>query len=629
MKGLRLSVLTILCVVLVLGVSFSFAQKKYGEAPMLAELVKAGKLPPVEKRLPDEPMVLGEGVEIPKGDVKLEVGQYGGTLRIAAPGTFGGGEWWALSRENLLNQPGLGVPGEKPGGNILKGYEASKDGKTFTLYMRKGMKWSDGQPLTTEDVRFCFEDVWMNEKLTPVFPAYFTIGGKRPKLEIIDTYTYRLTFPEPYGLFPYQLSLRWRTWDGMGLLPKHYLKQFHIKYTPLEKMKPLLDKQGLGEEWWRLFEFYSFRSGTITGEVGCPTLTAWVLVDKPQAGVSILERNPYYFKVDMAGNQLPYIDKIRWEMVARPEMIPMKIFAGEIDLARQSVSGKDIVLFKENEEKGGYRAVLLKFHCPVPILFNYSHPEKEWRDIVSDVRFRRALNLAINRDEIIDSVYFGLASPSTIIPSEYNPEKANRILDEMGLDKRDAEGWRLRPDGKRMELYIESSAPATDFVPLIELVVDYWKKLGLYTTMKVITPELLSTRISANEVRVLITNWWDLPVALHNYSMTEYNVLLDMSKLGAGCQQWYASGGKAGFEPPGDLKRVYTLFDEVKTSTSPEEMVKKFDEWVKSVTDNLFMMPPVEDVMIPLVVNKNIGNVPDKGYQIVANFAGELFFFRR
>ena len=139
--------------------SISFAQKKYNEAPMLADLVKQGKLPPVEQRLPEEPLVYKEGVEIPVGHVKLEIGKYGGTLRVVNPGTPGGGEWWAISREPLLNQPGLGQPGKKQDGNVFKNFDMSKDAKTFTFYLRKGMKWSDGEPVTTEDVKFAYEDV--------------------------------------------------------------------------------------------------------------------------------------------------------------------------------------------------------------------------------------------------------------------------------------------------------------------------------------------------------------------------------------------------------------------------------------------------------------------------------------
>ncbi|MBM7582480.1 peptide/nickel transport system substrate-binding protein [Caldicoprobacter guelmensis] len=604
----------------------------FKEAPMLAQLVKEGKLPPVKERLPEEPLVYVEGTEVPVDNLpKLEIGKYGGTLRIVNPGSPGGGEWWAISREPLLNQPGFGTPGEKPVGNVLKDFDMSEDGKVFTFYMRKGLKWSDGHPVTTEDVRFAYEDVLLNEELTPVFPTWLANPDGTPcELEIVDEYTFRIKFKEPYALFPYTLSLHWQTWDSGPLLqPSHYMKKFHIKYTPLEELKPLLEENGLGEnEWYRLYSLYSWGGGALEKtRIGCPTLAPYMLVDMPSAQVAILRRNPYYWKVDAAGNQLPYIDEIRADTVTTVDMLPMKIMGGEVDLARQAVSITEVALYKENEKKGGYRVIPLKFHCPIPITFNYSNPDPVWREIVWDTRFRQALNLAINREEIIDAVYHGFASPSKITPSEYDPEKANQLLDSMGLDKRDSEGWRLRPDGKRMELLIETSAPATDFIPMIELLVEYWKNIGIYTTMKQVESSLLSSRVQANETQVIVSSWFDLPVAQGNPYMLEWVFLNDRYKVSDGFHKWYTRFGKEGIEPPDSLKPVFELYRKIRASESFEEIGTYMDEWEKAMHDSLFLIVPVEDVMIPLIVSNRIKNVPEKGYQIMANFAGEVLFY--
>jgi len=612
--------------------SIAFSQKKYNEAPMLADLVKQGKLPPVEQRLPEEPLVYKEGVEIPVGDVKLEIGKYGGTLRVVNPGTPGGGEWWAISREPLLNQPGLGQPGKKQDGNVFKNFDMSKDAKTFTFYLRKGMKWSDGEPVTTEDVKFAYEDVLLNKELTPVFPTWLANSDGTPfKLEIVDKYTFRVIFKESYGLFPYTLSLHWQTWDSGPLLqPSHYMKKFHIKYTSQEKLQPLLKKNGLGEkEWARLYWLYSWEGwGLGDTKIGCPTLAPYVLVDMPTPQVAILRRNPYYWKVDAAGNQLPYIDEIRADTVTRVDMLPMKIMGGEVDFARQAVSIKEVALYKENEAKGGYKVKLLKFHCPIPITFNYTNPDPVWRKIVWDKRFREALNLAINRKEIIDAVYNGFASPSRITPSDYNPAKANQILDSMGLNKRDSEGWRLRPDGKRMELLIETSAPATDFIPMCELLVENWKSIGVYTTMKYVDSSLLSQRVNANQTQVLVSSWFDLPVIEGNPYMIDWVVLNDVQKISRGFYEWYTSVGKKGTEPPAAFKPVFTIYQKMRASKSPMEIKKYLETWKKTIHDTLFMLVPVEDIMIPLIVNEKLGNIPDKGYQIIANFAGEALFYK-
>lgn len=615
----------------------SFAQRtrtpvRYNEAPMLAELVKAGKLPPVEQRLPEEPLVYRDGEEIPAEDMKLEIGKYGGTLRIVNPGSPGGGEWWAISREPLLNQTGFGEPGKKPRGNVFKDFDMSRDAKVFTFYLRKGMKWSDGAPLTTDDVRFAYEDVLLNPELTPVFPSWLANEDKTPcKLEIIDKYTFRLVFKNSYGLLPYILSLHWNTWDfGPLIQPSHYMKKFHIKYTPLDTLRPLLRKHGLGDkEWSRLYWLYSWGGwGIGDTKIGCPTLAPYVLVDMPTPQVAILRRNPYYWKVDAAGNQLPYIDEIRADTVVRVDMIPLKIIGGEVDFVRETVAMKDIALYKENEAKGGYKVKILKLHSLIPISFNYSNPDEGWRRVIWDRRFREALNLAINRKEIIDAVYKGFASPSKITPSEYNPTRANQLLDAMGLNRRDAEGWRLRPDGKRMEILIETSGLAADFIPICELLVENWRAIGIYTTMKYVERGLLSERVGANQTQVVVTWWADLPVIERNPFMMQWSVLGATSTVSIGFWEWHATRGEKGLEPPPAFKPIFTTFWKMTSARTPAEIKRYLETWKKTIHDTLFFLVPVEDVMVPLIVNERLGNVPEKGFQIMANFAGEILFYR-
>ena len=309
-------------------------------------------------------------------------------------------------------------------------------------------------------------------------------------------------------------------------------------------------------------------------------------------------------------------------------MLPMKIIGGEVDIARQAIAITEVSLYKENEAKGGYKVKLLIFHCPIPITFNYTNPDPVWRKIIWDKRFREALNLAINRKEIIDAVYLGFASPSKIVPSEYNPTKANALLDEMGLDKRDSEGWRLRPDGKRMELLIETSAPSTDFIPLCKILVENWKDIGIHTTMKYIDGSLLTQRVEANETEVVVASWFDLPVIEHNPTMINYVVLNDPRKISQGFYEWYTSFGKKGMEPPAEFKPIFTLFQKMRSSKTPTEIKRYLEAWEKTVHDTLFMLVPVEDIMIPLVVNKRLGNVPEKGYQIMATFAMETLFYK-
>jgi peptide/nickel transport system substrate-binding protein len=238
------------------------------------------------------------------------------------------------------------------------------------------------------------------------------------------------------------------------------------------------------------------------------------------------------------------------------------------------------------------------------------------------------LNLAINRKEIIDAVYQGFASPSKIVPSEYNPAKANQILDKIGLNKRDSDGWRLRPDGKRLELLIETYAPATDFEPMCQLITENWKAVGIYTAWKYVDNSLLQSRVRANDTQILITAWEDFPVMEGNPTMINRVALNDPLKISVGFYDWYVSGGKRGIEPPEDLRKIFDLYDKMCSSSNFTQIKLYFEQWKKTVHDTLFWIVPVEDIAIPLIVSDKLGNVPDKGYQIIANFSGEVFFYK-
>jgi len=556
----KLGVILLAGAICLLGTTSALAMK-YNESPMLKTKVAAGLLPPVEERLPEEPFVVGSGILVPKGNLDFEVGQYGGTLRSVQPAPDWNPDIFVMNDENLLSAPGILAEGIM--GNVVKSFEVSEDGKVFTFHMRKGLKWSDGVPVTSEDVLFTYEDVLLNEKLTPTFPRWMRAGNKADgeplKLEVIDDYTFRISFAEPYAGFPCWLTIiGWKGYTEF-LRPKHYLKNFHIRYTPLEKLEPLIKEESLAEgEWWTLFNLKDILNWELTNPraVGFPTLNAWMMV-KATPTIITYERNPYYFKVDVDGNQLPYIDRIRSEVVSDVEMSTMKVLAGEVDFLREDATLESLALYKENEEAGGYRVVLLDMHVdPVNVHLNQTYPDPVWQKVVRDVRFRKALSLAINREEIIDAVYFGFAEPSELVPSEYDPEAANRLLDEVGLDKRDAEGYRLGPDGKTFVIPFEIAKHAADIVPVTELVIEHWKKVGVKATIKTIDPGLWDTRAAANDLKATAMwnhapLWWGWggPFGYGDIDRFDWPLWWD----------WYDSGGRIGEEPPADVKKFLDL----------------------------------------------------------------------
>jgi len=284
---------------LILGsIPVSFAQKKYNEAPMLAELVKQGKLPPVEQRLPEEPMIVTH-IE--------EVGRYGGTLRVAmvSPATWA--EAGQLTTEFFIERDPKDYTKFIPG--LAKSWKFSNQGKTFTLTLRKGLKWSDGEPFTADNIIFWWEDVILNDELTPVKPSQWTVGGKLMRVEKVDAYTIRFQFDKPYYAAVYLFSqVAGYGCQGQGFLPKHALMKYHIKYNPKATE---LAKEAKYDYWWQLFQYKAKPSNRDDQQhPDIPTMGPWIAKEILPDGV-IWERNPYYWKVDTAGNQLPYVDRFR------------------------------------------------------------------------------------------------------------------------------------------------------------------------------------------------------------------------------------------------------------------------------------------------------------------------------
>jgi len=250
-KIFKVIILSLVVISLIMGtVSVSFAQKeaqgvkvynspseyqkatgrkitRYSESPMLAELVKAKKLPPVEERLPKNPVVV-EPLE--------EIGQYGGTWYIAVTGrhyallSYLGGRIADMD----LFQYDFGGTRLLP--NLVDRWKVSRDARTYTLHFREGLKWSDGEPFTTDDIMFWYKEMLTNKELYPNLPGWMRMGDKVIEINQIDKYTIEFKLPSPNGVFLYNIQ------GSFPLFPKHYLKQFHPNYTPIEKLTDMAKK---------------------------------------------------------------------------------------------------------------------------------------------------------------------------------------------------------------------------------------------------------------------------------------------------------------------------------------------------------------------------------------------------
>lgn len=598
---------------------------KFSEAPMLTDLVKQGKLPPVEKRLPEDPLVV-----IPFE----EIGQYGGTLRGEAH--LGMGDktgWWRMSHEPLVYWD---VTHKKIHPNIARAWKVSDNGKTFTFYLRKGLKWSDGQPFTADDIMFYYEDVLLNKELTPTFPSWLVMKGKPVTVEKVDDYTVRFKFQDPYGYFVARVA------EGQDLYaPKHYLKQFHPKYTAKEKLEELAKKEGF--TYW--YQLYAQKADwALNPEL--PEMSAFKTTNLLTSNYHIAERNPYYFKIDPAGNQLPYIDRVRRELVSNIELIVMKIMAGEIDFQLRHIWSlyDNYPLFMENRTKGDYR--IIKYIGSITstgaIYINQNVKDPVLRSLFQNKMFRRALSLGINRNDINQLVLAGLGDVgqgllsklhSAYVESvdkaytEYDPVKANRILDSLGLTKRDKDGYRLRPDGKTLTITIDASTHHTPSIDIMHLVTRYWKDLGIKAEVKVMERSLFETRHPANE--------HEMHTFTTSFGADGYSG--DRSPNTRWCPLWYNwlnTGGKTGEEPPKEVKRLWQLMNEEFFSTTSEaKRIAILKEAMRLHADNLWIIGTAGVTWMMGIARNNLRNVPDAGFTwhpaSPGVFRPEQFFFKK
>ncbi|RIK44278.1 MAG: ABC transporter substrate-binding protein [Chloroflexi bacterium] len=603
------------------------------EAPALAEKVAAGELPPLAERLPKDPKVIGPGVLISEEDLPdWQPGQYGGTINTAHSVADWAPDVFVMLNEPLLQAPGLSVQNIQ--GNVLKDFEVSDDNTTFTFYMREGMKWSDGEPVTTEDVRFTWENIYNNEQLSPSgIKARFRTGydpaGDPGQLEILDDFTFKLTFSQPYGGFLRNITIE--GWNGYTELvnPAHILKQYHPDFTPMEELQPLLAENNLTDEWWQLFTQKRCENWHATADrcIGFPTLNPWISVVSDTPGVKVFERNPYYFKVDTEGKQLPYIDKIVSVQVEDVEMVNQRVLTGDIDFLRESTGLVKVPLYKENEERAGFNTVLLDMHVDSSMIrLNQTFDDPTWRQLAQDVRFRQALSLALDRQEIIDSIYYGFASlPLVSVGEEFSQrdlERANALLDELGMTERDADGFRLSPEGQPFSILLEHGAQAPDLEPVAELVAEHLKDVGLNVQVRRIDASLFGQRNNANELQMSV-GWshdqgWD----------SDWTGGTIERGVGRAWWLWHTSGGAEGEEPPQWVKDVFALDAQRWSAVSGSDEYNQLREdgyaWSRA---NLPLIQIVEQVKYPMIANKNLRNVPQGGYAIAANFAGEQLWY--
>jgi len=360
----------------------------------------------------------------------------------------------------------------------------------------------------------------------------------------------------------------------------------------------------------------------------------------------VMERNPYSWMVDTVGNQLPYIDGIHSTSVSNREVGTAKTLAGEIDLAGWLSATENYPLYQENAEQGQYRVLLWSSVWGADCGFgpNQTCKDPALREVFQDVRFRRALSLGMDRDEINQVLYFGRATPRqmTVLPTsryfepefatsyvEFDPAEANRLLDEMGLDKRDGEGYRLMTNGERLTWQIDyPGAGERPREVVAELVMEQWREnLGIVSTLKAYTGDLMATRVQANDIQMNLgdcDNAMDIMFVLTPYWSVPMNWGWEWA-WEAQWGLWYQTNGEEGEEPPQHMKDLLTKWEQMKATLDEDERTRLGKEILKEQAENLWVIGTVGLAPVPIMAATNLRNIPDEQLWGWDCFFGSIF----
>ncbi|MGB3718742.1 MAG: ABC transporter substrate-binding protein [Hyphomicrobiaceae bacterium] len=584
------------------------------EPPYFKEEVAQGRLLPVAERVPENPRVI---------DLKSMgrvSGQYGGRLRMLMgdPKDIRMMVVYGYSRligydENLNFVP-----------DILEDF-AVEEGRIFTFRLRKEHRWSDGKPFTSEDFRYFWEDMANNPELFPTGPpTEMLVDGKPPHFEVLDKWTIRYTWHAPNPAFIPALA------GALPLYifaPSHYLKQFHPKYANPDDLKKKISAARV-RSWSALHE----RKGRMYRPENphLPSLEPWCNSTEPPSTRFVFKRNPFFHRIDTTGHQLPYIDEVVLN-IGSNALVAAQAGSGEADLQARYIRFDDYTFLKNAEKRGRIKVYLWERGegSRFAIYPNLNTQDPVWRKLFQDVRFRRALSLAINRREINQVIFYGLAreSANTMLRqsplykpeyarawSEFDIDLANRLLDEVGLGKKAGDGIRLLPDGRRAELIIETAGESTEQTDVLSLIRDTLLKVGIKIYARPTQRDLFRKRVYAGQTLMSVWGGFDNAIATADMRPHELAPTSQAQLQWPRWGQYFEEKGKVGEEPSlTEVRRLAELYEKWNSSDSRWEREAVWHEMLQIHADQVFTIGTVNSTQQPLVVSKDLVNVPEKG----------------
>ncbi|MEH6446290.1 MAG: ABC transporter substrate-binding protein [Oceanospirillaceae bacterium] len=581
------------------------------EVPYLAEKVASGELPSVEQRLPNIPAT-------PSFKGK-ELGQYGGQLRMLM------GKSKDIRMMVVYGYARLVGYDDKLSlkADILEKIDI-KEGRIFTLHIRPGHRWSDGAEFTAEDFRFYWQDKATHSVLSPYGPPKAMMRSKQPpKFEVIDKYTVRYTWQAPN---PYFLPALAGPSPMFIYMPAHYMKRFHADYLTKEQLQEKV-ATAKKRNWRGLFVSKGRQYKLTNPEL--PTLQPWVNTTTPPSERFVFKRNPYFHRIDPTGKQLPYIDEVVIN-ISSSGLVPAKTGSGESDLQARYLRLDNFTFLKEGEEKNKFNVNIWGTGrgAHIALYPNMTAKEPKWRKLMQNADFRRALSLSVNREEINQVIYFGLATPmaNTVLPqsplykskyaqsyAQYDPKSASLLLDTIGLHKKDARGIRLFPDGSPVEILIQTAGESTEETDVLSLVKDSWRRVGIQMYIKPIQRQVLRDRVFSGDA--VMTTWFGLPNGLPVAQMSPEQLAPTKQDQ----YQWSQWGRffetNEGEEPP--LPKVQELVKLNKAWSSASTELEQNLIWHRMLAihaSEVYSIGLISSVLQPVVVNNSLHNVPKKAF---------------
>ena len=564
-------------------------------------------LPSLANRLPEEPLVVAP---------YHSIGKYGGTFDMISNATEAGtSDFLAVRHVNLVrfsDDLQTIVP------NVAKGWEWNDDFTQLTFFLRKGHKWSDGAPFGAKDVKYWYDNISLNPKIIEKPKDYTLVGGERMTLDVLDPQTIRFNLPAPKpGLLAHFANSY-----AQGFQPKHFLGKWDPELNP--EADAMAQEAGYENGYAVLMNYFgSDWTDTPTPMLSnpdkvanlpansMPTLESHMLISESTEGRHLVS-NPYFHQVDTAGNQLPYVSEQDEIFVNEDEVRLLKLVNAEVDFKAQSLQLSTAPLLLENQEKGDYSVDLRPEVTILTFGINMTHEDLEKRKVFADLRFRQAMSVAMNRNEMNEVAFFGMGTPKQYVGftdsppfieekwkqsyAQFDPKLANKLLDEMGLKDVDGDGYRELLNGEKLVINIQFSvqgAPAA----LVELTGQHWAAVGIETTVKEVTPDEFRSAQSANKLDVTMwRNGQPLAIVLgtnqiwvppyHDYFTVRTNMLW---------AEWIDSNGASGVEPPDYAKQMMkdiNAFQSAPVGTPESDKVGA--RLVENLVENLLFIGTVQ-----------------------------------